>query len=152
MSTLLVKRLSKDAILPQRSSTKAAGYDLSSAKNMIIPAKGKARIPTDLSFEFPEGVYGRIADRSGMAYKNHIAVAAGVIDADYTGPVGIVLFNHSDKDFKISTGDRVAQLILEMHKIVPVEEVESLTKTDRGDSGFGSSGISSSDKRKMSPQ
>jgi len=139
--TLKVKKLSKYATLPQRNSQDAAGYDLSSAKDLVVPAGGKALVLTDLAISMPKGVYGRIAPRSGLAWKYHIDVGAGVIDQDYRGNVGVVLFNHSKEDFKISIGDRIAQLILEKYKIVDVEEVNDLMETNRGTGGFGSTGI-----------
>lgn len=96
--SLKVKRVSSNAIIPFRASKGAAGYDLSSAKDMTVPAHGKALIPTDLIIAVPEGTYGRIAPRSSLAWKSHIDVGAGVIDFDYRGTVGVVLFNHSDID------------------------------------------------------
>eukprot|EP00257_Ricinus_communis_P015320 XP_015573206.2 LOW QUALITY PROTEIN: deoxyuridine 5'-triphosphate nucleotidohydrolase [Ricinus communis] len=95
-----VKKLSDKAILPTRGSLLSAGYDLSSATDTKVPARGKALIPTDLSIAVPEGTYARIAPRSGLAWKHSIDVGAGVIDADYRGPVGVILFNHSDVDFE----------------------------------------------------
>jgi len=83
-----------------------------------------------------------VAPRSGLAWKHSIDVGAGVIDADYRGPVGVILFNHSDTDFEVKVGDRVAQLIIE--KIVTpnvVTEVEDLDETVRGEGGFGSTGV-----------
>ena len=65
-----------------------------------MPARGKAIVPTDLAIKLPLGTYGRVAPRSGLAVKNFIDTGAGVIDADYRGPVGVVLFNHSEVDFK----------------------------------------------------
>jgi len=139
---LLVKKLSPLAVLPVRGSKGAAGYDLSSAKDMIVPARGKALCPTDLSIALPEGVYGRIAPRSSLSWKHSIQTGAGVIDADYRGPVGVVLFNHSDDDFVIKVGDRIAQLILERIAIAEVEDVGegSLDATERGEGGYGSTG------------
>lgn len=82
------------------------------------------------------------APRSGLAWKNSIDVGAGVIDADYRGPVGVILFNHSDSDFTIKAGDRIAQLILELIITPDVMEVDDLDATARGDGGFGSTGVS----------
>ena len=139
---LLVKRLSPHAVLPSRASSGAAGFDLSAAAALVVPARGKALVPTDLSIAVPEGTYGRIAPRSGLAWKNSLDVGAGVVDGDYRGPVGVLLFNHSDVDHAVKAGDRVAQLILE--RIVEgaqVEEREELGVTDRGEGGFGSTGV-----------
>jgi dUTP pyrophosphatase len=145
---LACKKLSDKATLPSRGSAWAAGYDLSSAEDKIIPAKGRALIKTDIAIAVPLGTYGRVAPRcvrntarehasprkrceieesresregtdsldrgrSGLALKKGIDVGAGVIDADYRGNVGVILFNLGDEDFKVATGDRIAQLILE---------------------------------------
>ena len=87
------------------------------------------------------GCYGRIAPRSGLALKKFIDVGTGVVDADYRGELGIVSFNFSDTDFQINMGDKVAQLIFEKIKTPVLKEVDSLEDTDRGNKGFGSTGI-----------
>ncbi|GBC06096.1 hypothetical protein RclHR1_06610019 [Rhizophagus clarus] len=138
---LRVKRLSPKAKIPRRSSVKAAGYDLYSASNITIPAKGKALVPTDLAVVVPEGTYGRVAPRSGLALKNSIDCGGGVVDADYRGPVGVILFNHGDVDYQVNEGDRVAQLVLERISTPDVVEVEELDETERGNRGFGSTGL-----------
>ncbi|KAL2651623.1 hypothetical protein R1flu_019751 [Riccia fluitans] len=138
---LRVKKLAPEAILPSRGSALAAGYDLSSAHDSTVPARGKALIKTELSIAVPEGTYGRVAPRSGIAWKNSIDVGAGVIDADYRGPLGVILFNHSDVDFPIKAGDRIAQLILERIITPEVMEVDDLDSTIRGEGGFGSTGV-----------
>ncbi|CAH1432393.1 unnamed protein product [Lactuca virosa] len=136
-----VKKLSEKAILPARGSSLAAGYDLSSAIDTKVPARGKALVPTDLSIAVPEGTYARIAPRSGLTWKHSIDVGAGVIDADYRGPVGVILFNHSDSEFEVKTGDRIAQLIIEKIITPEVVEVDDLDSTVRGAGGFGSTGV-----------
>ncbi|XP_021826450.1 deoxyuridine 5'-triphosphate nucleotidohydrolase [Prunus avium] len=136
-----VKKLAEKAVLPSRGSPLSAGYDLSSATETKVPARGKALVPTDLSISVPEGTYARIAPRSGLAWKHSIDVGAGVIDADYRGSVGVILFNHSDVDFEIKEGDRIAQLIIEKIITPDVVEVEDLDSTARGAGGFGSTGI-----------
>ncbi|PAN45766.1 hypothetical protein PAHAL_9G140700 [Panicum hallii] len=138
---LKVKKLSDKAVLPSRGSALAAGYDLSSAAEMVVPARGKALVPTDLSIAIPEGTYARVAPRSGLALKHSIDVGAGVIDADYRGPVGVILFNHSDTDFAVKPGDRIAQMIIEVIAAPEVAEVEDLDATVRGEGGFGSTGV-----------
>ena len=102
---------------------------------------GRLLIPTDLQFEIPVNCYGRIASRSSIALKNGIDVMAGVVDSDYRGNVKILLINHSQDDFHVNIGDRIAQIIFE--KICyPCELLPSddLTNTQRMDAGFGSSG------------
>ncbi|KAI7872776.1 dUTPase-like protein [Spinellus fusiger] len=140
MTELLVKRLSKFAQLPTRGSPHAAGYDLYSAANITVPAQNKAIVPTDIAICMPKGCYGRVAPRSGLSVNHFIDTGAGVIDSDYRGPVGVVLFNFSTEDFKISIGDRIAQLILERIYTPDVVEVESLSLTAREGCGFGSTG------------
>jgi dUTP pyrophosphatase len=142
--------LSEHAILPTRGSEYAAGLDLSAAEDTIVKANGgRVLVKTDLRIACPPGTYVRIAPRSGLAYKYGIDVGAGVIDADYRGPVGVILFNFGTEDFTIQRGDRIAQAILEQICIpssiidVPLEE-ELPTVGTRGENGFGSTGISSS--------
>jgi len=137
---LLVTKLSNRAILPTRSSPGAAGLDLHSAVALVVPAGGKALVKTDLAVSPPSGTYGRIAPRSGLALKKHIDVGAGVVDSDYRGNVGVVLFNFGTEDFPVSHGDRIAQLILERISSAPVVE-RSPRATARGSAGFGSSGL-----------
>lgn len=122
-------------------TTSSTGYDLASAVDTVVPARGKAIVKTDLAIAIPENTYARIAPRSGLAVKHFIDVGAGVVDYDYRGNVGVVLFNHSDVDFPVRQNDRIAQLILEKIAMVPVEEVTELPSTARGDGGFGSTGL-----------
>ena len=107
----------------------------------VVPARGKAMFKTDIAVAVPTGTYGRVAPRSGLALKHGIDVGAGVIDEDYRGNVGVILFNHSDVDFPVAAGDRVAQLVLERIETPLVEVCEDLTETVRGDGGFGSTGV-----------
>ena len=126
---LQVKKLSENATIPTRGSSGAAGYDLSSAIDTVVKSKNKLLVPTDISIALPTGVYGRVAPRSGLAHKNFIDVGAGVIDEDYRGPVGVILFNFGENDFVIKKGDRIAQLILEKIAIADVVEVDQLDET-----------------------
>ncbi|KAF3923148.1 hypothetical protein ABW20_dc0108147 [Dactylellina cionopaga] len=137
---LLIKKLNDKARAPTRGSAFAAGYDMYACEDTVIPKGGKGLVETGLSMAVPEGCYGRVAPRSGLASKNFIDTGAGVIDADYRGPVKILLFNHSDVDFEVKEGDRVAQLILERIYTPEVVVVEDLEESVRGAGGFGSSG------------
>ena len=143
---LYVKKLRNNAAIPKRGTEEAAGYDVASSEEVTVPAKGKVVVKTGISVAVPEGCYGRIAPRSGLAVKKFIDVGAGVIDADYRGEVGVVLFNHSEEDFKVKPGDRIAQLILEKIDTPQVKEVEELPDTTRGAKGFGSTGWRSDEK------
>jgi dUTP pyrophosphatase len=137
---LFVKTLSENATLPVRATPGAAGYDLASAEYVNIPPRGHKLIKTDLAIAVPENTYGRIAPRSGLAYKYALDVLAGVIDADYRGNVGVILFNHSDQIFMVQKGDRIAQLILEKIETPEITQVENLPESVRGQGGFGSTG------------
>lgn len=133
-------RLSKNAYAPTKGSQSAAGYDLYSAYDYVVPARGKCVCLTDIQIEVPDGCYGRVAPRSGLAAKNFIDVGAGVVDQDYRGNVGVVLFNFGDSDFAVKKGDRIAQLICEKIAYPELEESQTLDVTERGDGGFGSTG------------
>ena len=119
----------------------AAGKDLYSAAFVEIPAKARSLIPTDIAIAIPSSHYTCIAPRSGMALKNSINVAAGVIDEDYRGPVGVLLINNSDSNYSISLGDHIAQLILEQCSIPIILEMSSLPSSSHDTSGFSSTGI-----------
>ena len=142
--------MSVNAKLPVRSSAEVAGYDLSAIQAVVIPAHGKCLVKTGLAISMPPGCYGRIAPRSGLAIKKFIDVGAGVIDSDYRGEIGVVLFNFSDEEFCINMGDRIAQIILKKIKTPSVKETNELGDTDRGNKGYGSSGISQRDNEKLS--
>ena len=111
-----------------------------SAYDVTVPARGNALISTDLQIQLPEGCYGRIAPRSGMALEHHIDVGGGVIDQDYPGNLCVILFNHSDVPYAVSRGDRIAQLICEKIYYPTLTEVQLLDITERGERGFRSTG------------
>lgn len=138
---LLVRKMQEDARVPVRGSKEAAGYDLYCVEDVEIPAQGHAIVSTGLAIKVPEGTYGRIAPRSGLAAKNAIGIGAGVVDRDYRGVVKVVIFNHGHKTFTVRRHDRIAQLVLEQAVTPPVVEVEELDGTKRGTDGFGSSGV-----------
>lgn len=140
-----VEMHSENAILPKKSTRTAAGYDLYSTEELTIPKWERRIVPTDITVHMRNSpfVYARIAPRSGMAVKG-IHVGAGVVDSDYVGKIGVVLFNMSNDDFVVHAGDRIAQLIFErvLHPRLEVVSEASLAKTesDRGTGGFGSTG------------
>lgn len=133
---------SENGKVPTKGSALAAGYDLYSSEEAVIPAQGQGLVATDISIIVPAGTYGRVAPRSGLAVKHGISTGAGVIDADYRGEVKVVLFNHSTKDFEIKKGDRIAQLVLERIVNAEIRQItlEELDNTERGAGGFGSTG------------
>ena len=125
-----------------------------------VPARGKGLVKTDIQIKVPSGTYGRIAPRSGLSWKNHIDIGAGVVDEDYRGNVGefpqssrlphllsyltlctgVVMFNHAETAFTVKKGDRIAQLVCERILYPDIEVLETLNETDRGEAGFGSTG------------
>ena len=142
---LIFKKLHKDSCVPKKGSALAAGYDLFAYtdKDIIIESFGKARIPTGISVELPHNTYGRVAPRSGLTWNKFLDVGAGVVDEDYRGEILVILFNFSKENVTIKNGDKIAQLIVQ--KIMPTEPViyepeQDLSKTERGASGFGSTG------------
>ena len=137
---LQVQKLVDIASLPTRADHGAAGYDLRSVENKIIPAKDRAIVGTGIAIAVPSGTYGRIAPRSGLAANAGLAVGAGVIDESYRGHVKVILFNHGKDDYHVKCGDKIAQLVLEVIVTPDVTEVSELTKTIRGTNGFGSTG------------
>lgn len=138
--TLQVQICDSFALPPQRQTEGAAGYDLFSCESKTIKPNTWELVNTGIRIKLLEGTYGRIAPRSGLSCKG-INVGAGVIDMDYTGLVKVLLFNHSKDDLVVKVGDRIAQLIIEMIKTPKVIVVDTLPETERGDKGFGSTGI-----------
>ncbi len=108
-------------------------------ENVVISQR---LVKTDIATKFSSSHYIRIAPRSGLTWKNHIYVGAGVIDSDYRGNIGIILENHGTEDYHIKKGDRIAQFIFEKcESNVKFEETTDLEATDRGAGGYGSTGI-----------
>ena len=137
-----IKKLSDQAKIPTQGSKYAAGYDLYAAEEVLVNTMGRKLVKTNISISIPEGYYGRIAPRSGLAYKNGIDVLAGVIDSDYRGDIGVILFNSDHNlDFPVNVGDRIAQIIIEKCHSVNWETVENLETSVRSEKGFGSSGV-----------
>jgi dUTP pyrophosphatase len=137
---LRVKLLNDDARVPQRQSADAAGYDLHSCESIVVFARSRAKIRTGIAIALPKDTYGRVAPRSSLAYTRGIDVGAGVIDQDYRGEIGVIVFNHSDEDVEVKIGDRVAQLIIHRIATPEVEIVDEFDWTERGTGAFGSTG------------
>lgn len=131
--------------LPEYKTALSAGMDLRANLDTPILLKPLERkiIPTGLYIEIPPGYEGQVRPRSGLAFKHGIGCpnSPGTIDADYRGELGVILINLSKEDFIINDGERIAQLIIAKHETVTWEEVENLTDTERGEKGYGSSGI-----------
>lgn len=137
-----IKKIDPEAKIPSRANPTDAGADLCSAENLIITPQSRALVSTGISLQIPDGYYGRVAPRSGLAVKNGIDVLAGVIDSGYRGVVGVVLYNtDKEKSFEVKKGDRIAQIIFEQHWNFSFKETDNLIDSERSINGFGSSGI-----------
>ena len=142
MPNLVVSKLSDSAIIPKRGSEYAAGLDLYSPICGAIEPGKRLLVKLDIVIELPQGTFGHILPRSGLALKNGIHVGAGVIDEDYRGNVGVLLFNLSDELYVFNAGDRIAQLVIKPYVRVNLFEndLNNLNESQRGSGGFGSSG------------
>lgn len=149
LKKLTFVKLTQDAEDVVQGTDKSAGYDIKACETVLIPARSKQTVKTGLRVEFPVGVYGRLASRSGLAVKHGIEVGAGVIDEDYEGELMVLLWNHSDCDFKVEKGDRICQFIPHgeirvkvfiKNKAGEVGRPLNVVRSNRGVSGFGSTG------------
>lgn len=143
--TIAVKRLPNGAGLnmPSYESDGAAGMDIASAESIVIRAGRRAAIATGFALAIPTGYEIQVRPRSGLAFKNGIIVlnTPGTIDSDYRGEIKVILVNLGDEDFQINKGDRIAQIIAAPVQRAIMHEVERLDDTDRGQGGFGSTGV-----------
>lgn len=132
--------------LPKYQTELSAGMDLYANIDEPITLKPLERtlVKTGLFISLPKGYEAQVRPRSGLAFKNGITVlnTPGTIDADYRGEIGVILVNLSSQDFTINDGDRIAQMVIAKHEIAIWEKVENLDETNRGEGGFGSSGVS----------
>lgn len=147
MKKVLIKKLdhAKDLPLPNYETVAAAGMDLRAAVDSPIVLKPGERqmIPTGLQMALPEGYEAQVRPRSGLAIRNGITMlnTPGTIDADYRGEIKVIAINHGQEDFVVNHGDRIAQMVIAPVTQFPVVEVDELDETDRGEGGFGSTGV-----------
>lgn len=137
---LRFKQLETNATLPTRGSAQAAGLDLYSIEDVVIEPKQRALVRTGLAVAIPEGYYGRVAPRSGLAVKNGLDVLAGVIDSDYRGEIRCALYNTGDQPIDLPAQSKICQLIIEQIITPTAVWADEMSETDRGDGGFGSTG------------
>ena len=149
--TLKIKKLHDDSTLPTLGSEYAAGYDLYAYLNdkysmgnrrITIPPHGTLKIGTGILMAVPQGYFGAIFARSGLATKQSLRPAncVGVVDCDYRGEVIVALHNDSDVNKIVTHGDRIAQLVLLPYQHMAIKAVNELDETERGEGGFGSTG------------
>jgi dUTP pyrophosphatase len=144
-NTIKVRRLDKHAIMPEYATKNAAGMDLRARLDTDITIKSgeRALIPTGLALEIPEGFEGQVRPRSGLALQHGITVlnAPGTIDSDYRGPVSVLLINLGAGNFTVRDGDRIAQIVFAPAAHCSLQETDTLSETERGSGGYGSTGI-----------
>lgn len=148
-----VKKLRKGASLPVLGSKTAAGADLHACLDYdikSIPCHSTVKIPTGIAVEIPDGYFGAVFARSGLATNRGLRPGncVGVIDSDYRGEVMVALHNDLDTNQMIENGERIAQLVIIPCPLIEYCEAPELSDTDRGDSGFGSSGTKEVRKKK----
>lgn len=139
--SLKVKLNYPDARAPERSYAYDAGVDVFAYDGGLIRTNSRRIFDTGISVACPRDCYVRVAPRSGLAVRQGLDVLAGVIDSGYRGKVKVILQNNGEDDYEVKKGDKIAQLIMEKIYTSPVEVVEDLDDTDRGEGGFGSTGV-----------
>lgn len=142
MSTVRIKL--EEGTVPTRGSEEAAGYDVYSKDDHYISPGHTRFLHTGVYLSIPRGMHCEIRPRSGLSTKRSLIIpnSPGTIDSDYRGEVLVALRNIGDEPQSISAGDRIAQMVFIKHEEVEFEEVDTLDDTNRGDGGFGSTGIS----------
>ena len=118
-----------------------AGSDLFTTEDKVIKAQSTKPVSVRLEMEIISGYYGRIPPRSSLACYHFIEIGGGVIDSDFRGELIVIMFNHSNKPYKVKVNDRIVQIIFHRYEIPKFVECSELSKTDRGKGGFGSTGI-----------
>ncbi|MGE7673844.1 dUTP diphosphatase [Lysinibacillus sp. NPDC094403] len=138
-----IKRIHTDALLPMQANPGDAGMDLYSIEEVEIPAGVTKLIKTGLQIELPKGTEAQIRPRSGLALKHSVTVlnSPGTIDEGYRGEIGVILINHGKETFKVEKSMRIAQMVIQLVPSIQLLEVNELSQTVRGTSGFGASGI-----------
>ena len=130
-------------LIPTIGNPGDAGYDLRSAENAVVPARSRHTVNTGVSIALPAGYVALVHPRSGLAAKHGITVlnAPGTVDAGYRGQMLITLVNHSDEDFEVTRGDRIAQMLFQKFESARFVHVTELPGSQRGSAGFGSTGV-----------
>lgn len=132
--------LDSGAQMPTKAHETDAGYDLYAAHNAYIRAHGGIAIDTGVHIEISAGMYGLVAGRSGLNFKQGVICPQGTIDSGYNGSIRVKLYNLTNDAVEVAKGDRIAQIIFHRHECPVFDVVDSLESTERGSSGFGDSG------------
>lgn len=126
--------------LPVYAHLGDAGADLRAAVDEVIPARGRKAVSTGTRIALPPGYVGLVWPRSGLAFNQGLDCGAGVVDSQYRGEIKVLLFNHTDNDYQVKRGERVAQLLIQKVETVEFVPSDNLDETTRGEGGFGSTG------------
>lgn len=141
---LKFQKISPDATVPTQSHPGDAGFDLYACKEAVLTPGARTRVHTGIAVAIPEGYAGLVIPRSGLANKHGITLvnSPGLIDCGYRGELQVLLLNlDRERDYEVSVGDRIGQLVLTKVELPAWTEVDSLDETVRGEAGFGSSGL-----------
>jgi len=141
LTDFLVKKINPEARLPRRVRQGDAGFDLFSVEDVTLLPGKRVLVGTGIAVAIPSGWVGLIKDRSGLAAKQGLHCLAGVIDENYRGEVKVVLYNAGTEPVTLPAGSRIAQLVIVPYYVGPVKEVAELPPSNRGEEGFGSSGL-----------
>jgi dUTP pyrophosphatase len=143
MYILKVKKLSETAIPPSYAHPGDAGLDIFSNQELTLKPGEFGTVKTGIAIQLPPSTEAQVRPRSGLASKNGISVlnTPGTIDEGYRGEIGVILINHSKSDFKILPGMKIAQMVIAPVVKAEIEQVDSISETQRGEGGFGSTGL-----------
>ena len=132
--------LEEGAYMPVRAHEKDAGLDLRTPVDVVVPAGGSAVIDTGVHVALPKGMYGKLESKSGLNVRHSVVSLGGTIDEPYRGAIKVKLYNLGTEDYVFEAGDKVVQMVIQPYCAPELEVADSLDETDRGSSGFGSSG------------
>lgn len=138
---LLVKKINKNSVLPKYVFSGDVGLDLTAVESVSLLPMEQKLVRTGIKIKIPNGYVGLIRDRAGIVSKMNIHTAAGTFDPDYRGEVSVMLINFSEEEVEVESGMKIAQLVILPVARVFVKEVKTLDTTNRGEKGFGSTGI-----------
>lgn len=136
---LKIKKLDRDAIVPSFAHSFDAGMDLYAIEDTKVEAHTMVKVKTGIAMEIPEGYVGLVWDKSSIGSKG-LKTLGGVVDSHYRGEIMVLIKNLNDMEYFFEKGDKVAQMIIQKVEHFPIEEVEELSETKRGEKGFGSTG------------
>ncbi len=136
-----IKKVDKNAKIPQYAHDDDAGMDLFSIENFVLTPGERRTCKTGIAMNIPKGFAGLIWDKGGIALNGGIKTMGGVVDSGYRGEVKVILKNLSNKDYEIKRGQKVAQMLIQKVELPVIKEVNNLDETSRGEDGFGSTGL-----------